>query len=353
MNFLKNLTKEVVKRIVRLSDYLSWLIFSPYKIKNMNKASIKKVLVINTAFIGDVLATTPLIRNLKEEFGKVDVLVSEASKEVLLNNPNVKEILIFKNHKDFVKRCSRKYDLAVCVWPCDLEMAITLRKAEIPYRLGATQQSRPEKGRFFMTSLAPPFFIDRHKVIENISIVRPLLSKKKFFPMEVFPSQEDERFVKNYILKHKIKEYAIIHPSVRSKGSKEWVDSRFAEIADYLIKKKRLTVLLGGSKKDAAKNNNIISKIKNKKKIKNVAGKTTLLQYAAMISKSTLVVSVSTGTLHLACALKSKLIGLYSENLKIWYPWQNKRNSQVLCNSNMNKISSEQVILKINKLLPG
>jgi ADP-heptose:LPS heptosyltransferase len=183
-------------------------------------------------------------------------------------------------------------------------------------------------------------------------IVKPILNKQVPYPMELFLSTKDKIFARDFLLKNKIKKFAIIHAGARSKGSKEWTDEKFATVADYLIEKKGLKIIFGGAEKDRAKNESIISKMKNKSNAINLAGKTSLLEYAALISKTNLVVSVSTAALHIACAFKVKLLSLYSENLKIWYPWENP-NSRTIYKENLSEITSEEAISKINELLPN
>ncbi|HEX9893711.1 MAG TPA: glycosyltransferase family 9 protein, partial [Gemmatimonadales bacterium] len=51
------------------------------------------VLVIQTAFLGDVVLTTPLLIRLAEQHGPVDVLVTPAAAAVLEGHPAVRELI--------------------------------------------------------------------------------------------------------------------------------------------------------------------------------------------------------------------------------------------------------------------
>jgi len=62
-----------------------------------------KILVIHTAFIGDIVLSTPLIQRLKEMYPKseIDYLTLPANKSVISNNPNLNEIILYdKKGKD-------------------------------------------------------------------------------------------------------------------------------------------------------------------------------------------------------------------------------------------------------------
>ena len=53
-----------------------------------------KILVIHTAFIGDIVLSTPLIQRLKDMYpeSEIDYLTLPANKSVISNNPNLNEI---------------------------------------------------------------------------------------------------------------------------------------------------------------------------------------------------------------------------------------------------------------------
>ncbi len=56
-----------------------------------------KILIIHTAFIGDIVLSTPLIQRLYDMYpnAKIDYLTLPANRSVLENNPNLNEILLY------------------------------------------------------------------------------------------------------------------------------------------------------------------------------------------------------------------------------------------------------------------
>jgi len=83
------------------------------------------ILVIQTAFIGDVILTTPLLRRTKELFpdASIDVLVNPKTAELLSANPHIRNIISYdkrEREKGFLaflklsKRLHRsRYDAAL------------------------------------------------------------------------------------------------------------------------------------------------------------------------------------------------------------------------------------------------
>lgn len=85
----------------------------------------KKLLIIHTAFIGDIVLSTPLIRKLKERSPESNLhyLTTPSGKEILQTNPVLEKIIVYDKRgtdrgvKGFIRLCRRlrleKYDIAI------------------------------------------------------------------------------------------------------------------------------------------------------------------------------------------------------------------------------------------------
>ena len=58
---------------------------------------MKKILIFHTAFIGDIVLSTPLIKNIKKLYPDFEVtyVTTPAGKAILSNNPHIKEIIAY------------------------------------------------------------------------------------------------------------------------------------------------------------------------------------------------------------------------------------------------------------------
>ena len=84
---------------------------------------IKRILIIQTAFIGDVILITPLIRATKELYpqARIDALVVPGAAKLLKNNPYLNEVLTYsKRDKALLSMRymistlkAKEYDLAI------------------------------------------------------------------------------------------------------------------------------------------------------------------------------------------------------------------------------------------------
>ena len=63
----------------------------------------KKYLIIQTAFIGDVILATPLIESLKKSDSKnqIDILVKKENSSVLKNNRNINAVFTLDKSKKY------------------------------------------------------------------------------------------------------------------------------------------------------------------------------------------------------------------------------------------------------------
>jgi len=83
-----------------LSPFFYLLIFI-YKYKKGKRKKPLKILVIQTAKIGDIVCSTPVFREIKKHYPEsfLSVLVVPLVKDILINNPYIDEIIILDRKK--------------------------------------------------------------------------------------------------------------------------------------------------------------------------------------------------------------------------------------------------------------
>lgn len=91
---LKDSLKEVYLNI-RMMLLSPFLLFR--KIRILEKKEIKTILLLRHDGVGDMVFSTPLFKALKKNFpdARLTVLASQRNYEIIENNPNVDEILIY------------------------------------------------------------------------------------------------------------------------------------------------------------------------------------------------------------------------------------------------------------------
>jgi len=100
----------------------------------------------------------------------------------------------------------------------------------------------------------------------------------------------------------------IVHPSARW-PTKRWPAQCFAQLADRLIVQERTRVMIVGSAAEASQIEQM-SRQMSQPAI-NLAGQTDLLQLAALLRRSNLLVSNDSGPMHLAAAVGTPVVAIF------------------------------------------
>ncbi len=308
-------------------DYLVYLIFNPFKFKKAPR-EIKNILIIEQKYIGDIIVATPAMHALKEKYknAAIDIVVPESMNALLQGNKDVRNVLSFDN-KPFLEKLAmikNNYNIAVIFHNGTLEISLLLLLAGVKFRIGCTKVGILESKGYFLHRNAKPTFKLKHKVYDNLDVIR-LLKINAFNPrLCLYPDKFASKKVAKLLSRNKIRKndfLVVIHPKPRHK-SHEWFQDRFAALADNLIKKSKAKVVFSGSEKDKSYNEEIIRLMKSN--ALNLAG-TSMQDFVALMSNAKLVISVDTGAMHIAAALNKPVISLFGAgNPRIWKPYCDK-----------------------------
>ena len=108
---------------------------------------MSKILVIQTAFVGDVILVTPLLRVIKQELlgSEITLIVNPSTKNIVDNNPFISKLWVFDKHgtqKGFTgfrrmvhKIKQEKFNMALLPHR-SYRSALLVRFAGIPKRMG-------------------------------------------------------------------------------------------------------------------------------------------------------------------------------------------------------------------------
>lgn len=93
--------------------------------------------------------------------------------------------------------------------------------------------------------------------------------------------------------------------------NRRWPTASFAKLADLLIEKLNARIILFGVESENKSAEEMIRLSKRRSEIINLTGKTDLKQLTELLKGCAYLVTNDTGTMHLAAALKTKVIGLF------------------------------------------
>lgn len=333
-----------IKKISNLLRILVWYgdyaLFKTIKIFTGTKKlpkNIKNILVIEFLYIGDVIAITPTIRALKQNFSNpnIDVMLRSSMVDVLTGNPSINKILTY-DKQDFKKRffsivneIKGEYDLAILLHPGvdigNYKVSKLLKKAQISFRIGCTKVGFLEGRGFFLHRKTKPTFRLKHKIDDDLDVVKTIGIYTVDKHLELYTTKNSEQYIDELLKKENItmKNFTIIIHAAPQHRTHKWTIERFANVTDELIKKYDAKIIFTGLQKDEEYNQKIIDLMENK--AVNLAGKINIKQFFAIIKRANLVISVDTSAMHIAAAFNRPVISLFGAgNPKIWRPYCEK-----------------------------
>lgn len=276
---------------------------------------IKSILIIQTAFIGDVILITPLIRavNMLYPEARIDALVVPAAARLLQNNPYLNEVLtyskrdkaLFSMRHMITELKSSAYDMAISPHSSG-RTHLLMYLARIPVRIGFDRGTMP----FLLTAKTPhPRGI--HKSKKNLALLR-LLSEQDFdHQTELFPSAQDKDKASELLAPLDGRKLIAMAPG-SVWATKCWPVAYYRELAMALSQEGYGIVLIGG-KEDRPKCDIIQQSCPE---AINLAGKTNLLESAAAIANCQLMVCNDSGALHIANAMQTRVIAFFGPTVQ-------------------------------------
>lgn len=276
-----------------------------------------KILVIQTAFIGDVILITPLLETLAHEFknAQLNVIVTPQGKEILDGNPNIKEIIVYdKKGEDkgifkffeLVKKIRKKnFDIAI-VSHRYLRSNLLAYLARIPKRIGFNTAT----GAFLLTDKVP-YLRNKHEVERNLDLAQLGLGIREIRKnLRIYLTDQDRSFAEKFLMAHNIKDDFLVGFAPGSVwATKRWTTEGYAQVGDELSKMYQAKIIIFGSKDDVRLAEEIKTKMKTAPII--AAGKTNLKELSALISRCDLFVSNDTAPMHIAMAFNIPTVSIF------------------------------------------
>lgn len=271
---------------------------------------MKKFLVIQTAFIGDVVLATALVEKLHKYYkdAQVDFLVRKGNESLLANNPNIIQVLIWNKKEQKIKNLFRllsqvrknKYDTVINLqryFSSGMLAAFSGSKMVIGFNKNPLSFLYTKKVKHVFDLKHP-----KHEVERNNDLIKDLTDDSINRPV-LYPSTADELAVSVYKL----------HPFVTMTPSSVWFTKKYPiekwiDLINHFNPSYKI-YLLGGS-------DNIIEceQIVNAASNKNteiLAGKLSFLQSASLMRSAVMNYTNDSAPLHFASAVNAPVTAIF------------------------------------------
>ncbi len=297
----------------------------------------KNLLVVRTDRIGDVVLSLPLASIVKKHFPecKVTFLVRNYTKAIVENHPAIDEVIILKERrKKITVRSNVKiisaygFDSAVIVYPTFITSLI-ISFSKIKNRIGTGY--RWYSFLFNRKIYEHRKYAEKHELEYNVKLLSIFGIDENVDPAKVNfylrPDSQAEQMVKQILSVSEIntgEPVIIVHPG--SGGSSvDLPQLKLRELVRKISKELTENIILTGSDREKY----LCENLKVIPRILNLAGKLDLSEMIALINRSSIFISNSTGPIHIAAALGKHTIGFYPKiaacSAKRWGPYTNKK----------------------------
>ncbi|TGN18645.1 lipopolysaccharide heptosyltransferase II [Leptospira idonii] len=289
----------------------------------------QKILIIQTAFLGDLILSTPFFRAVKNLFpdSEIHLIVNQGTEQVLDGNPDIQKLIpldkkrIKKNIFRFLEFAfslrREKYDLVYSPH-FSFRSSILSRLTGAPIRIGYK-----ESGFSFLhtKSVSRPR-LGPHEVDKLFSL---LFSSESEYPRGrerrpyLYLKEADEKKFQTLSSSLKIaeKNYILIAASSLWE-TKRMPEEKFASVISLILRKRTENVILIGSKADLPIEEKIRSLLgieplreKERSRFLSLIGKTSLSELSVWIQNAKAVISNDSSPIHFASAFNIPTVMIY------------------------------------------
>jgi len=282
---------------------------------------MNKVLIIQTAFIGDVVLMLPVVQSLKFNYPELEihVLVRKGNEELVQNRTDIDKVWIWDKKQDKIKNLfnlirqfrKERYDKIINLHRFLSSGLITV--------LSKTKETigfdKNPLSRFFTTKIAHTLSEKGvqnpvHEVDRNLSLIQPFC--KQIFRRPVLQLSDNHiKKAQNIVNQYSADVYICAAPT-SVWYTKQWHKDKWIDF--FNLVPDNYTIFLLGAESDY----DHIEQIKNKsthKKVVNLAGKLSFLESAALMKQAKMVFVNDSAPLHFASGVNAPVTAIFCSTI--------------------------------------
>jgi len=301
---------------------------------------MNRILILPLSGIGDALMFTPALQLLKSSLPDVEIdalVMFKGVKNFYNNLPQISNVFYydFLNSKKipalkFIFKLRNKYDISINIYPSNrIEYSAVNFIIGSKKRLGVEYKLNKIRNFNFLNNERVKENLNTHNVIHNVKLIEKLLGKKfNEIPLLNFPlTDSDLHFADDYITNlnnsRSVKLFGM-HAgcsTLKNHINRRWSPENFISLSKKILQDTNNKILLfGGTDETELKEK--ISLAVNSKNFINVKT-SSLKETAALIKKTDLFISNDSGLMHIAAAMKRKIVSLIGPtNPDFIVPWK-------------------------------
>ena len=270
---------------------------------------LKKILIIQTASIGDVILATPVIEKLHFHFpdAQIDFLVKKGNQNLFENHPFLHKVLVWDKTSNKYRNFNGLIDvIRDSKYDCIINIQRFAASGLLTVYSGAKLKIGFNKNPFsLLYSKRIKHTIkkgNRHEIERNLDLVRSITDNSTF-PVRLYPSQKDFAKMSQY----KTVKFITISPASLW-FTKQFPEEKWIDFIQNIDKNTRIYFL--GSKDDYDLTEDIIKKSGHVNSL-NLTGKLSFLESAALMKDAVMNFVNDSAPMHIASSVNAPTTAIY------------------------------------------
>lgn len=294
----------------------------------------KRILVIRTDRIGDLVLSTPAFRALRDHFphAYITCLTASYTREIVEGNPCLNEVITYE--RAMIGSPIQLIRFVVGIRRSRFNMVVVLNYAPDAILLAYLSGAPVRVGtwipgcKWFLTESISYRERDkpgRHEVECVLDVLRKIgieaNEKSLYLPL----SERGESFAVRFMKEHDLGKGILValHPGSRQPRMR-WNKKGFAWVADALIREKGVKVVMIQGTGEEELIRDIFSLMQEKVPV--TPSDMIITELISLLNRCSLFIGNGTGPMHLAAGVKVPVIALFGnvhfmESSKKWAPW--------------------------------
>ena len=279
---------------------------------------MKKILIIQTAFIGDVILATSLVETLHKHATEpclIDLLVRKGNESLLVNHPFINEVIVWnkkekkyrnllgiikklrKTNYAYVYNLQRYASTGFITWFMKADLKIGFASNPISFAYDRKIKHELESGK--------------HEVDRNFDLADEEIESTCKHPLKpkLYPSEADKEMVSSLVGDQP--DFVVMAPA-SVWFTKQLPVEKWIELIKYQSIHRKICLI--GAPSDENFINDLIARSGAENCI-NLAGKLTLLQSAALIERAKRTFVNDSAPLHLASAMNAPVTAFFCSTI--------------------------------------
>jgi heptosyltransferase I len=297
------------------------------------------ILIIKLSAIGDVIHTLPALNAIRSAYPSAHItwLIEEAAAPLIIGHAALDRIIVSRRkswirnlRKGLWKSVIREaaglvqslrdtaYDLVFdfhALLKSGVLVGLSRGRRKIGFDRGMEHQ---EHSYLFLNERIKPVDMNCHAILRSLMMLDAAGIHCRDITYRLPIHTDDHKAVTRLLELEEINDtrpLICINP-VAKWTTKLWPNERFAELADRLSERYRISPVFTGALEDKETVQDILSRMRSP--AVDLTGKTTLITLAALYETSDVLISTDTGPMHLGAAVNTPVVALFGPTA----PWR-------------------------------